>query len=861
MKTTKSIFSACILIVGMLLFSISPAQAQLKVRTEKNFNKMVNQVLVGSGVVIKNVIFRGDTNAIGIFDGRNSNIGLDSGIVISTGHAKNAVGPNNDKASTSNQKLGDGDLNSLIPGTVTKDAASLQFEFTPVSASVKFRFVFASEEYPQWVDYPYNDLFGFFISGPGITGKQNIALIPSTNEPISIKTINHKTNSNLYFDNANGLTVQFDGFTKVIEIVADNLVACQNYTIKMAIADVFDDAYDSGFFLEALSFKSESANEAKVSLVVPFGTKTIQEKCDSSIFRFSRLSSDVSKKQRVNFSIGGSATMGVDYLAIPDSVVIQAGKAFADLVVFPVDDNVVEPLESVLLTITSNGICSKSFDSLVLKDFDTLKITGFKTIDCTGDTLLKQVKFTGGSSHLSFLWVDSLGVIKSVSSILTTSPDSLTRYIVSIYDSCINYTSIDTVYIPPIIPVQLTSTLDTIVCASIDMPLIIKSSVPGLHYKWTATTPALDPVGIIANDTLMSTVYSVPAGVYSIIVTCTMTDENYCADPYVFNITIIRKGVLGPKKVYVCTGDSTTLRAYGGGTYLWSPANGIVNGDVTNSTVKIFKPGVYDVTITDTINCIEQESIEVVYDTIPVARAGEDVFICERSSILLSAGGSDYNTYEWSPGTSLNNSKSPTPLASPTKTTTYYLKAINHACFSYDSVTIYVITKPELEVDYSFDSCAKTISFTNATTGTDSFYWDFGDSKYSLERNPIHKYDTTGDVIVSLIANRGTDCTDTALINIKLLDVDPSKRVVPNVFSPNGDNINDVFTITGGNVSCAIQKMSIYNRWGKLLHEISNVDVWEWDGRIGGSIVPPGVYFYSIVGKGFEDVGMINVIY
>jgi gliding motility-associated-like protein len=55
--------------------------------------------------------------------------------------------------------------------------------------------------------------------------------------------------------------------------------------------------------------------------------------------------------------------------------------------------------------------------------------------------------------------------------------------------------------------------------------------------------------------------------------------------------------------------------------------------------------------------------------------------------------------------------------------------------------------------------------------------------------------------------------------------------------------------------------MSIYNRWGKLLHEIKDVEVWEWDGRIGSEIVPPGVYFYSIIGDGFEDVGMVNVIY
>ena len=843
------------------MLTFHTTNAQLIVRTEKNFTKMVNQVLVGSGVVVRNVIYKGDTSAIGIFDGRNSNIGLDSGILITTGNAKNAVGPNNDKANVSNQKLGDGDLNSILNGSTTQDAASLQFEFTPVSSVVKFRFVFGSEEYPEWVPYPYNDIFGFFLSGPGIVGKKNIALIPNTNDPISIKTINDSVNSNLYVDNRNGLTVQYDGFTKVIEIVADNLTPCQPYTIKMVIADVFDFSYDSGFFLEALSFKSESDNESRVNLVVPVGKKLIQEKCDSSIFRFRRLGPDLSKKLPVKFNVSGSATMGVDYLSFPDSIVIPIGKAFADLVVFPVDDNVVETPESVLITITSNGLCSKSFDSVEIQDFDTLSITGFKTIDCTGDTLYKQVKYSGGSSHLSFTWVDSLGIVKSITKILTTSPDSLTMYIISIYDSCINYTTIDTVYIPPIIPVQLTSSKDTVVCASDIIPFVIKSDVPGLHYKWTATTSSLQPVGIIENDTLMTTKYTVPNGVYTIIVTCTMTDENYCADPITYTIRIIPKGVYGPSTVYVCKGDSANLKAYGGGTYKWTPSSGIVGGDTTTASVRIFKSGTYKAIIKDTINCIKEVNIQVVYDTIPVANAGENAVICERTTVLLTGSGSDYGTYEWTPGSSLNNSKIGSPLASPAKTTTYYLKAINHACFSYDSVTVYVIKRPELIIDYNFDSCAKTIAFSNTTLETDSFYWDFGDSKYSLERNPIHKYDTTGAITVSLIANRGTDCTDTAFVNINVLDIDPKKRVVPNVFTPNGDKINDVFKITGGNVSCAIEKMSIYNRWGKLLHEISNAEVWEWDGRIGGEIAPPGVYFYSIIGKGFEDVGMVNIIY
>jgi gliding motility-associated-like protein len=458
------------------------------------------------------------------------------------------------------------------------------------------------------------------------------------------------------------------------------------------------------------------------------------------------------------------------------------------------------------------------------------------------------------------LWTDSLGTTKGASSILQASPDSLTMYIISIYDSCINFTTIDTIYIPPITIVNLIAPDDTIVCAPVDIHFYLQSNVPGLKYKWNAEDPGKNPIGLFNNDTIQQPIYSVPSGVFEITIKVKVDSPNFCSDEKMFKIRVIPKGVFGAKTVYVCKGDSTLLRAYGGGTYKWSPSDGIV-GDTSTANVVVYKPGTYKASITDTVNCLKEFTVNVVYDTVPQALAGKDIVICERSSIQLNAKGSQYNTYEWSPATGLTNSKIGNPIASPLVTTTYVLKSKNNLCFSFDTMTIFVITKPETDFTYEFDSCAKVISFNNTTLGTDSFYWDFGDSDYSLERNPMHKYDTTGTLTVSLIANRGTDCTDTSTVNINLIDVEPEKRIVPNTFTPNGDNKNDVFKISGGNVGCAITKMSIYNRWGKLLHEIKDVEVWEWDGRIGSEIVPPGVYFYSIIGDGFEDVGMVNVIY
>ena len=821
---------------------------------------MVRESFVGPGVTVRNVIFRGDTAAIGIFDGRKTNIGLDSGILITTGRAVDAIGPDNIDASTSQDGgKSDGDLNSLLSSVVTKDASFLQFTFTPSASKATFNVVFASEEYEQYVGQNFNDIFGFFLSGPGITGKRNIALVPGTQDPISINTINKNVNSNLFVNNVGGLSIQYNGFTKVLQIVADGLIACEEYILKMAIADVEDAIYDSGIFLAALN--SESPNDAFTTRNSPDKSKSfIQEKCDSAVFRFTRSSANNTKSQVVKYVVGGTATRGVDYIDIPDSIIIPAGQQFADLLILPIEDNLVEPLESVTIDIKNNTVCATSIDSINIKDFDTLKINTYVDVRCQGDTIFKQVMFAGGSTQLSFEWTDSLGNIKGASPILEASPDSLTMYIISIFDSCINYTTKDTIYIPPITIVNLVAPDDTIVCAPVDLNLFLQSNIPNLKYKWTAMDLANNLVGLFNDDTIQNPIYSVPSGVYVIRVSVEVDSPNFCSDKKTFTIRVIPKGVFGPKTVYVCKGDSTRLRAYGGGTYAWSPSSGIV-GDTTTANVVVYKPGTYKASITDTINCIKEFSINVVYDTVPGAIAGKDVVICERSSIQLNAQGSQYNTYEWSPATGLTNSKIGNPIASPLVTTTYVLKSKNNACFNYDTMTIFVITKPETNFTYNFDSCAKVISFSNGTTGTDSFYWDFGDNNSSLERSPLHKYDTTGTLNVQLIANRGTDCTDTSMVSINLIDIEPDKRVVPNTFTPNGDNKNDVFKITGGNVACAITKMSIYNRWGKLLHEIKDAEEWEWDGRIGGEIVPPGVYFYSIIGNGFEDVGMVNVIY
>ena len=146
----------------VLLFSSSVC-AQLVVTSALTPAQLVNSVLLGPGVVAFNIQYTGASQALGFFNGVNSNIGLDSGVILSTGKVINAIGPNNTTSITTiNNTPGNSQLTQLA-GQPTRDAAILEFDFIPSADSVRFKYVFASDEYYEGVCTPYNDIFAFLI--------------------------------------------------------------------------------------------------------------------------------------------------------------------------------------------------------------------------------------------------------------------------------------------------------------------------------------------------------------------------------------------------------------------------------------------------------------------------------------------------------------------------------------------------------------------------------------------------------------------------------------------------------------------------------------------------------------------------
>ena len=275
---TVTHLSRFFLILGGLIFA-APAHSQLKVDTFQTPDHLVRNVLLGGGVNVDNVTFKGAPIALGIFVNDSTPLPFRKGILISTGSVFKAIGPNNTPASSQVNRMPGDPILEAMARNQTFDAALLSFDFTPDQPELSFRFVFASEEYTEYVGKAFNDVFGFFVTGPGITGTKNIAMIPGTRTPVAVNNINESKHDSLYIDNnfwtkenrlipgkrdsmfnpAQRYGLGFDGFTTILTARA-TLEAGKTYRMTIAIADVGDYGWDSGVFLEAGSFVSGQLN-------------------------------------------------------------------------------------------------------------------------------------------------------------------------------------------------------------------------------------------------------------------------------------------------------------------------------------------------------------------------------------------------------------------------------------------------------------------------------------------------------------------------------------------------------------------------------------------------------------------------
>lgn len=199
----------------------------------------------------------------GYFEKGTSNFPFERGIVLTTGYAKDAEGPNTGTVSKGGYEwTGDSQAN-VLSGSTTNNATVFEFDFVPFGDHISFNYIFASEEYPTFACSSFNDVFGFVISGPGITNDpglngKNIALLPN-GQPVTINNVNDQYCGNSTYYVAGPFPyIEYGGRTTVLT-AESAVVPGQTYHIRLLIADATDTAWDSAVFLEAGSFNLGSS--------------------------------------------------------------------------------------------------------------------------------------------------------------------------------------------------------------------------------------------------------------------------------------------------------------------------------------------------------------------------------------------------------------------------------------------------------------------------------------------------------------------------------------------------------------------------------------------------------------------------
>lgn len=257
--------AVAILGAGALLASSPASAATSTADLTTQTATAVAQSLGGPGVTISNVSYVGAPQAAGTFTGGASSVGFAAGVILSSGNIADSVGPNTVDDVTSDFGLpGDADLTALSTFP-TNDAAALKFDFVPDGDKVFFRYVFGSDEYNEFVNSRFNDVFAFFINDV------NCATVPGSGGPlpVSVNTVNNgnpfgsapNSNPGLYRNNAVNpgpptIDSEMDGLTVVLTCTAP-VKAHQTNTLRLAIADASDGLYDSVVFIEKGSLSTQ----------------------------------------------------------------------------------------------------------------------------------------------------------------------------------------------------------------------------------------------------------------------------------------------------------------------------------------------------------------------------------------------------------------------------------------------------------------------------------------------------------------------------------------------------------------------------------------------------------------------------
>ncbi|MFM6935050.1 MAG: choice-of-anchor L domain-containing protein [Flavobacteriales bacterium] len=539
-----------LIVLFTLVRTLSFAQP-ITVSTVQTPQQLVDNVLLGFGVTALNVTINGNPllanvpqGNVGFFTNSNPAFPIDSGLILTTGNAIGAIGPNTSTSFTNNNPptssvSTDPHLNDIAAGSVTNGVV-LEFDFIPQGDSVIFNYMFGSDEYPEFSPSTFNDAFGLFLWGPGITGPYvqtgypnggiNIATIPG-GTPVTINNVGDASNTNYYVFNESSSTltygdaIQYDGTT--VKLTAASAVQCnQLYHIKLAISNVGDQSYDSGVFLEAGSFSSAAVD---VAVATVSGDTTIVEGCTFADFIFTRPAGQLNDTLIINYTIGGVAQQGVDYNTLVNPITFLPGEDSVVINLTPVQDNITEGFESVVISVEIINPCGDTIISsgtIYIGEGPIINITETDpTIYCANDSVVLSASAFGGYAPYVYEWTTMAGAPLGTNDTLIGSitQNGSIQYLVTATDNC-NFSQIDTVTLT----LNQTIAIDTIfvglaTCQPTGYVSVMASGLTGVpSYTWTGPGP---------NGFIDASVWqNIPSGWYYITVqdnVCSISDSAF----------------------------------------------------------------------------------------------------------------------------------------------------------------------------------------------------------------------------------------------------------------------------------------------------------------------------------------------
>ena len=783
---------------------------------------LIDNILLGGGITATNHSFIGDSNQIGFFNGVASNLGIDSGIVLSSGNVFDLVGPNaSGSTSTSYSLPGDATLDAVIFPDPTNDAAVLEFDFVPTSDTISFKYVFGSEEYLEFVA-SFNDAFGFFLSGPNPTGgmyvDQNLAIVPGTaNTPVSIFNVNNVSNSAYYVDNGDGFTapqnsdptvIQFDGFTTPLTATA--AVNCgDTYHIKLVVADAVDNAYDSGIFLEAGSFFSPTL---EVNNDLGIDSTYLDIPCNSTV----ELIASGGNGATYQWFDSTSTVIGVDStIIVGEGIYIVS----ADILGCAIISDTIRVLEG---------------------DFPVFDLGDDLTIPCNSTTLVDPI-VSGGTAPYSYLWNSG-----EIDSMLILSEGIYSVVITDVF-GCFDADTLEIFYDPP--PVVDCGPDFMIPCnADTFFSPIVSGGTAPYSYLWSS--------GDTDSELALS------EGVYNIIV----TDAFGCSGSDMIEISYDSAPSidLGSNYNIACNTKTTLSANVIGGTspysYLWSNGSTDLSIDVGE--------GDYTLIVSDFYDCSDSDGIQITEDSPGTVTVIGGETICDGNTSVITF---DFDgLLPWSLVFSDGYINRSIPLiTAPTFNYTTLESGVYsvvdaediNGCEADDTgiADIIVNPLPVPVIDPEFYEIYEGEEIT-LSTGNYSYYEWFSGEDILIDTLSSLTVVDSGIFYVSVIDYNGCE----GLSAPTIVDLIPLTQLfVPSAFTPNNDYHNELFVIQGLFVESF--NIKIFSSWGEQIFESDQIDKY-WDGTFNNRKVSQGKYSYTINvvgadGKVLNKTGTVSVLY